>query len=82
LFISKTYLLAVSASFLAGCPGLELLSLHGNTRITDAAIDALSEHVKGSLTTLDILGAVQVSRGTPTALLEKLPNLVAFQVHA
>ena len=68
--------------FRAGCHGLELLSLHGNTRITDTAIDALSRHVKDSLTTLDISGAVQVAHGTSAELLEKLPSLRTFQVHS
>ena len=62
------------------CPGLELLSVHGNRHVSDAVITALHEHNNpGSLHTLDIRGCgVDHNRGV---LVKKFPNLTEFVHH-
>ena len=65
----------------AGCPRLELLSLHGLRGVTDASVAALAAHCRGSLHTLDLSGCVGVENRGRDALRAALPRLRCFVVH-
>lgn len=65
----------------AGCPGLELLSLHGLRGVTDRAVEALAAHCARSLHTLDLSGCLGVERRGRQELRAVLPRLRCFVVH-
>lgn len=65
----------------AGCPHLELLSLHGLRGVTDASVAALAAHCRGSLHTLDLSGCVGVAARGRDELRAALPRLRCFVVH-
>ena len=65
----------------AGCPHLELLSLHGLRGVTDASVAALAAHCRASLHTLDLSGCVGVAARGREELRAALPRLRCFVVH-
>lgn len=65
----------------AGCPHLELLSLHGLRGVTDASVAALAAHCRASLHTLDLSGCVGVEARGREELRAVLPRLRCFVVH-
>lgn len=65
----------------AGCPRLELLSLHGLRGVTDRSVDALAAHCARSLAALDLSGCVGVRRRSRAELRAVLPLLTCFVVH-
>jgi hypothetical protein len=69
------------AALAAGCPGLQLLSLHGLRGVTDRAVDALAAHCASSLTALDLSGCLGVARRGRAELRAALPRLTCFVVH-
>lgn len=68
----------------SGCTSLTSLSLHGLRGITNRTIEALAQHNKESLQTLDVHGCIGIStksNDTEAYLLELLPNIEEFVVH-
>ena len=65
----------------AGCPKLELLSLHGLRGVTDASVAALAQRCASSLHTLDVSGCVGIAQRDRDSLRQLLPALKCFVVH-
>ena len=67
------------------CPNLELLSLHGSTHVSDAAVDALAASPAGaSLAALDVNGCVRVTDylRRDGVLKPKFPNVARWTLHS
>ena len=64
-----------------GCPKLELLSVHGLQRITDASIEALADECSACLHTLDINGCLGIKHYDRDALKTAFPLLQCFLYH-
>ncbi|KAH8087699.1 hypothetical protein JL720_7019 [Aureococcus anophagefferens] len=67
------------------CPNLELLSLHGSTHVSDAAVDALAASPAGaSLAALDVKGCVRVTDclRRDGVLKPKFPNVARWTLHS
>ncbi len=70
-------------TMVCGCTRLEWLSLHGNTNITDAVVNALAECCGGTLRALDLGGCVGVTRRSPQELRAAgLSQLECFKLHS
>ena len=68
----------------AGCTHLQSLSLHGLRGITNVTIEALAEHCRDSLHTLDVHGCVGIvteDNNIQSYLQRRLPNVKQFVVH-
>jgi hypothetical protein len=72
------------APLLAACPRLRWLSLHGNTAVGTACLDALAGAAAASLHTLDVRGctAMPAQLREPAALRLRMPRLHVFKVHS
>jgi F-box/leucine-rich repeat protein 2/20 len=65
----------------AGCPDLELLSLHGLNGITDRSVEALAQHCSACLHTLDVSGCTGIKQHDRARLQQLFPRLTCFVVH-
>ena len=65
----------------AGCPNLELLSLHGLLGVTDRTVEALAANCRATLHTLDVNGCTGIQRRAKEELRAQLPRLRTFLVH-
>lgn len=69
---------------IAGCQQLKSLSLHGLRGVTNSTIDALAQHCRRTLHTLDVHGCTGIKtngEAMPAYLKGRLPYVTEFVVH-